>query len=184
MKMKWLNHQKVNNKVKALGDEKALDMTAIAEVDQDSASFYADLRVKVLSWLKDKKIPKGLGEVIFFAPDLFYLMWQLTFDPKLDGIHKKKAAYALLYFMLPIDFIPDILGPTGYADDLFVVATTLNSYFNDVPPSVLTRYWKGNTQLMSVIQKILGEVEKGKNFFNYYVKKPYRLLQLGRKNKK
>ncbi len=38
---------------------------------------------------------------------------------------KAMIAGALMYFVSPLDVIPDILGPAGFVDDAAVIASTL-----------------------------------------------------------
>lgn len=46
---------------------------------------------------------------------------------------------ALGYFILPLDFIPDIMGPMGYTDDIGVMTFALKTIWNNITPSTYTK---------------------------------------------
>jgi uncharacterized membrane protein YkvA (DUF1232 family) len=67
---------------------------------------------------------KGICRRIPFARDavaLYYLMR----DPKTDIKYKSTAVLALVYFISPVDFIPDAIPVIGYVDDAVVIAMAM-----------------------------------------------------------
>ena len=52
-------------------------------------------------------------------------LWGYFSDPKSGAAVKSIAGIALLYFILPVDVIPDITPMLGYVDDLAVMAAAL-----------------------------------------------------------
>lgn len=57
--------------------------------------------------------------------------------------HKASALASLAYFIIPIDLIPDILGPIGYVDDLAVVSGLIAFIGSEVmkPYRAYARKW-------------------------------------------
>ena len=43
---------------------------------------------------------------------------------------------ALGYFILPFDFIPDMLGPLGYTDDMGALVLALKTIWTNITPKV------------------------------------------------
>ncbi len=80
---------------------------------------------------KMKKAGKGLR----FTNDLIALFSYMT-DPEVHWAKKTVVVAALLYFIIPIDAIPDLAPIAGYLDDMGVVGaaikylgTQLNRYY-------------------------------------------------------
>ena len=96
-----------------------------------------------------------------FAPDLFYLMWKLSLDERIPVAEKAKLLAAIAYFISPVDFVPEaLLGPAGFVDDIAVAAYVLNAFINKTDPDIVRSYWMGDTDVLLVIQKILGAADK------------------------
>ena len=61
--------------------------------------------------------------------------------------HIKHVLYAyLIYFISPIDFIPDFI-PTGYMDDLFVGLVTLSYVLKNLDEKIVLKNWEGDAAL-------------------------------------
>ena len=123
---------------------------------QDS-DFYQNLRNKMKKWLESKagKSHK-YAEYLMFAPDLFHLMCKLSFDKDVPTKEKAKLAFAIAYFVSPIDLVPEaIVGPVGYVDDIALAAYVLNSIINNTNPRIAKKHWAGDGDVLVVIKEIL-----------------------------
>jgi len=69
---------------------------------------------------KLKKANKGLR----FTSDLMALFRYMT-DPEVHWAKKTIVVAALLYFIIPLDSIPDFTPIAGYLDDIGVVAAAI-----------------------------------------------------------
>ena len=83
-------------------------------------------------WTKLEKT----GKKVSFAKDILAL-YRYMKDPFVKWYRKAIVAAALVYFIVPIDTIPDIAPLFGYLDDLGVIAAVLKylgseltSYYN------------------------------------------------------
>ena len=52
--------------------------------------------------------------------------WYCAFDPKTPTRVKGILLAALAYFVMPIDFVPDLLIGIGFTDDMAVLATAIS----------------------------------------------------------
>lgn len=130
--------------------------------EEQQQDFYKKLRVRVQNWLENKN-PKldSAGQFILFAPDLFHLLTRLLLDSRIDKKSKAYVGAGVLYFMAPIDFLPEILvGPGGYLDDVIVAMYVLNTILNRFPKEVVTEHWAGDEDLLKVLQKLAGSGNK------------------------
>jgi uncharacterized membrane protein YkvA (DUF1232 family) len=80
-------------------------------------------------WLKLEKS----GKRISFAKDILAL-YQYLKDPFVKWYRKAIVVAALIYFIVPIDTIPDITPFFGYLDDLGVIAALLKYLGSELIP--------------------------------------------------
>ncbi len=127
------------------------------EKREQNIDFYQKIRKKLVNWYDSPEGKKfKFTEFLLAAPDLFYLLCKLSFDPHVPSKEKAKIAAAIAYFVSPVDMIPEIiLGPIGYSDDIVVAAYALNSIINHVDKSIVEKHWVGNQDILVLIQEIL-----------------------------
>lgn len=80
-------------------------------------------------WVKLEKV----GKKISFAKDLMALFRYLV-DNHVSWHRKAIVAGALIYFIVPLDAIPDLAPLFGYMDDLGVIAATLKFLGSELIP--------------------------------------------------
>jgi uncharacterized membrane protein YkvA (DUF1232 family) len=91
-----------------------------------------------------------------WAPDLFHLLCRLSMDDRIPARDRARLAAAIIYFVSPVDLIPEaIFGPVGFVDDVAVAAYVLNSLINSAGAEVLREHWAGEEDVLKVIQAIL-----------------------------
>lgn len=124
--------------------------------------FYQNLRNKIKIWSQSNEGSQSQwAEYLMLAPDLFYLLYKLATDPEVPSSAKKKLAGAIIYFISPIDLIPEALfGPVGYADDIAVAAWVLNNIINNIDQDIVYRHWAGEGDILDLIQRVLAEADQ------------------------
>ena len=80
-------------------------------------------------WTKVERI----GKRISFAKDIKALYGYMT-DPTVAWYRKSIVVGALIYFIVPLDTIPDIAPLFGYLDDLGVITATLRYMGSELIP--------------------------------------------------
>lgn len=125
---------------------------------ESETDFYKKLRIKITNWLEsDKGSNYKWANYLILAPDLFHLLCKLSTDKEVPAEEKAKLVLVIVYFISPIDLIPEaIFGPIGYAGDIVLSAYVLNSMLNNIDPCVIRRHWAGDDDILIVLQKILG----------------------------
>lgn len=74
-----------------------------------------------------------VGKKISFAKDILALVNYMR-DPNVSWHRKSIVVAALIYFIVPIDAIPDISPLIGYLDDLGVIAAVLKYLGSELIP--------------------------------------------------
>jgi uncharacterized membrane protein YkvA (DUF1232 family) len=80
-------------------------------------------------WEKVERV----GKKISFAKDIFALVKYMR-DPLVSWHRKTIVVAALIYFISPIDAIPDIAPLVGYLDDLGVITAVLKFLGHELIP--------------------------------------------------
>ena len=80
-------------------------------------------------WLKLKRVVAKLP----FAEDLL-AAYYCAFDKETPRHVQAALLGAIAYFILPFDFIPDILPVLGFTDDAAVLATAIRLVANHITP--------------------------------------------------
>lgn len=109
------------------------DLPAIEEIESefdsremfDEGTEYVDERL----WVKLEKFGKKLS----FARDIMAL-YQYLIDNAVSWHRKAIIVGALVYFIVPIDTIPDITPLIGYMDDLGVITAVLKFMGSELIP--------------------------------------------------
>lgn len=84
---------------------------------------------RIFSWL----LRPGLLKALIFD---VRLSWRLLREPRVPLLAKAILPVAALYFVSPIDLLPDILFPVvGELDDLVVGYAALKMFLNMCPPA-------------------------------------------------
>ena len=126
-------------------------------MNKKEADFYQKLRKRMQKWLKSKKgASHKWADYLLFAPDLFHLLCKLSIDSEVPAKEKAKLIAAIVYFISPLDLMPEaILGPVGYLDDIVVAAMSLDSVINNTNTDVVKRHWAGDEDVLKLIKHIL-----------------------------
>lgn len=123
--------------------------------------FYQRLRRRINRWMKSKAGRNyRYGEYLLCAPDLFHVLVKLSMDERVPNKHKGMLLAAIVYFVSPIDVLPEgVLGPVGFVDDIAVAAYVLNRLINRENAKLVRDEWAGEQDVLEVVQGILRSVD-------------------------
>ncbi|HEX3031999.1 MAG TPA: DUF1232 domain-containing protein [Bacillota bacterium] len=139
--------------------------------------YYNPIRNKKTRWAESRAGSTGetAVEYILLAPDFLMLLIRLMRDKRVPRRSKSLVAGGLAYYVLPLDFLPEVLlGPIGFADDLVLAVLIINTLIQAEPEVVLS-HWSGREELLDTLRRSLlfGEkfltksvYGKVKNYFN------------------
>ena len=96
---------------------------------EDYAGYFGDSKL----WKKLKKVANTAGrKAVYYVLVLYYV----SRDPAVPTSLKLKVLGALGYFILPLDFIPDVIIGMGFTDDLAALAWALFTMRKYITPEV------------------------------------------------
>jgi uncharacterized membrane protein YkvA (DUF1232 family) len=120
--------------------------------------WYRSFRKKSIAWL-DSGAYK-LGEYVMFLPDLVYFLTSILLHPKVDTGKKVLTVAMVVYYISPIDFLPEaFLGLLGLFDDAVVIIFVLNKLFNKLPQTTTLSSWPGSRRVFYSLQQNLLKID-------------------------
>lgn len=123
---------------------------------EEQQDFYIKLRDKITNFLGSKtgKVSK-VAPYLLFAPDLFHLLIKSMLDNRIDTKSKTLIGSGILYFVTPIDILPEgLVGPGGFVDDVIVATFIVNMLLNKFSPEVIEEHWAGDDKLLNALKKL------------------------------
>jgi len=100
--------------------------------------------------IKKREAKGGMKNVLMFLPNMFTLLGRLIKDGRVPIAEKALFAAAIVYVIMPLDFIPDMIPFVGQVDDIYLVALTLLRLINRTDETVIREHWKGGGDIVSL----------------------------------
>ena len=86
-----------------------------------------------------------------FVPNLLLLCARLMIDPRVPATERVLLAGAILYALIPLDFIPDMLPFVGQIDDAYLIAISLLRLMTVTDPRVVRQHWRGGGDVVELV---------------------------------
>lgn len=130
--------------------------------------FYTRLRERVSAWTKKSSINPKYRDYVLALPDLFHLVVKLTMDKRVDAKSKAVLGAAVAWAIVPLDILPDFLGPLGMLDDLLVLVLALDFMLDRTPRHVVEEHWAGTGDIFALIRNVLDRADEwmGRGLYN------------------
>lgn len=72
-------------------------------------------------------------------------------DPRVPATERVLVAGAILYALIPFDFIPDMLPLVGQVDDAYLIAISLLRLMSVTDPRVVRQHWRGGGDVVELV---------------------------------
>ncbi len=95
-----------------------------------------------------------MGNFLMFLPNMVRLLGRLLKDARVPTAEKALFVGAIVYFISPIDLIPDIFPFIGQVDDIYVIALTLLRLVNRTNEGVVREHWSGGGDIVALADSI------------------------------
>ncbi|MBD5275051.1 MAG: DUF1232 domain-containing protein [Bacteroides sp.] len=103
------------------------------KLDKETVSGYAQVYNPSKLLEKLGKVARKAGAKVVYA---VLLLYYALLDGDVPLKDKAIVVGALGYFILPFDFIPDMLGPLGFSDDMGALILALKTIWSNITPKV------------------------------------------------
>lgn len=114
---------------------------------------------KELTKRESKKISRieskgNMKNLLMFLPNMFTMLGRLIKDSRVPLTEKALFAGAIVYVIMPLDFIPDVIPFVGQIDDVYLVALTFLRLINRTDESIVREHWSGGGDIVSLANSI------------------------------
>lgn len=105
---------------------------------------------------KKVELKSRMKGFLMFLPNLLRLCASLLTDSRVPTTEKALFAGAIVYAIVPLDFIPDFLPFIGQIDDIYLIALTLLRLVNRTDERVVRENWRGGGDIVVLAESIAG----------------------------
>jgi uncharacterized membrane protein YkvA (DUF1232 family) len=96
-----------------------------------------------------------MGNFLMFLPNLARLLGRLLKDARVPTAEKALFVAAIVYFVMPVDLIPDIFPFIGQVDDIYVIALSLLRLVNRTDERIVRHHWSGGGDVVALANSIV-----------------------------
>ena len=94
---------------------------------------------------------RRMKNLLLFIPNMLLLCVRLLADARVPKTEKALVAGAIVYALIPFDFIPDLLPFVGQIDDAYLIAMTLLRLAERTDPEIVREHWNGGGDVVELI---------------------------------
>ncbi len=120
-------------------------------------SFYDRLRGRIERRLESHgKLGQQAAAALLLVPDVFIMLVRMALDEEVPKPSRALLASTLVYFILPIDLLPElVIGPVGFLDDLILALAVMSQAFGGELEPYAEKYWSGSQSVRTVVGDVL-----------------------------
>jgi len=98
------------------------------------------------------KLTSRMKNLLMFLPNMVVLSARLMVDSRVPRTERALFAAAVIYAIIPFDFIPDMIPFIGQVDDLFLIALTLLRLIDRTDDMVVREHWRGGGDIVQLAE--------------------------------
>jgi uncharacterized membrane protein YkvA (DUF1232 family) len=98
------------------------------------------------------KLKSRMKNLLMFLPNMVALCARLMVDKRVPLTERALFAAAVIYAVIPFDFIPDMIPFIGQVDDLFLIALTVLRLIDHTDDMVVREHWRGGGDIVALAQ--------------------------------
>jgi uncharacterized membrane protein YkvA (DUF1232 family) len=106
------------------------------------------------------EVKRRMKNLLMFLPNMIALCGRLMTDRRVPRTEKLLFAGAIVYAVMPLDFIPDMLPFIGQVDDAYLIALTLIRLINRTDTMVVREHWRGGGDIVQLTEAVAGLAPK------------------------
>ncbi len=100
--------------------------------------------------VKKSQAKSRMKNVLMFLPNMVRLCGRLLTDKRVPVAEKALFAGAIIYAIMPFDFIPDMIPFIGQVDDVYLISLTLMRLITRTDESIVREHWSGGGDIISL----------------------------------
>src|SRR5436190_265943 len=98
------------------------------------------------------KVKSRMKNLLMFLPNMVALCARLMVDPRVPLTERALFAAAVIYAVIPFDFLPDMIPFIGQVDDLFLISLTVLRLIDHTDDTVVREHWRGGGDIVQLAE--------------------------------
>src|SRR5436853_3194116 len=100
------------------------------------------------------KLKSRMKNLLMFLPNMVILCARLMVDKRVPRTERALLAAAVIYAIIPFDFIPDMIPFVGQIDDLFLISLTLLRLIDRTDDKIVREHWRGGGDVVQLAESV------------------------------
>src|SRR5216110_2025014 len=100
------------------------------------------------------ELKSRMKNLLMFLPNMIALCARLMVDKRVPRTERALFAAAVIYAIIPFDFIPDMIPFVGQVDDLFLISLTLLRLIDRTDDMVVREHWRGGGDIVALAESV------------------------------
>ena len=100
------------------------------------------------------ELKSRMKNLLMFLPNMVILSVRLMVDSRVPRTERALFAAAIIYAIIPFDFIPDMLPFVGQVDDLLLISMTLLRLVDRTDDTVVRQHWRGGGDIVQLAESV------------------------------
>lgn len=100
------------------------------------------------------ELKNRMKNLLMFLPNMIALCARLMVDKRVPRTERALFAAAVIYAIIPFDFIPDMIPFVGQIDDLFLIALTVLRLIDRTDERVVREHWRGGGDVVQLAESV------------------------------
>src|ERR1700687_304108 len=101
------------------------------------------------------ELKSRMKNLLMFLPNMIILTAKLMMDSRVPRTERALFAGALIYAIIPFDFIPDMIPFVGQIDDLFLISLTVLRLIDRTDDRVVREHWRGGGDIVQLAESVV-----------------------------
>src|SRR6266849_11046755 len=98
------------------------------------------------------QLKSRMKNLLMFLPNMVILCCKLMVDKRVPRTERALFAAAVIYAIIPFDFIPDMIPFVGQVDDLFLISLTLLRLIDRTDDTIVREHWRGGGDIVQLAE--------------------------------
>ncbi len=101
--------------------------------------------------MSEPSLRSRMTNLLLFIPNMLVLCARLMVDGRVPAKERLLVAGAIVYALVPLDFIPDMLPFVGQVDDAYLVSMSLLRLMTVTDARVIRQHWRGGGDVVELV---------------------------------
>jgi len=101
--------------------------------------------------VSEPSLRSRMANLLLFIPNMLVLCARLMVDGRVPAKERLLVAGAIVYALVPLDFIPDMLPFVGQVDDAYLISMSLLRLMTVTDARVIRQHWRGGGDVVELV---------------------------------